>query len=253
MENKKLPEEEILAILRGADELIATGGRNLLAKILKGSREKKVLQLGLDSSPVYGYFKGVKLEEVMEKIDWMIDYDFLDIEYSGKLPMLVFTERGWHIERDKRADEFLREWDGWIVGNKPDPDMTYLKDRNRKMILLFLEKVRETQDKRYIPYLEAWKKVDYRKVRERINSVIQSLETGETPDYQATQEREAIVKEALQGLEPQDLYLKCWECGNRFLFEVGEQQFYKKMGFQDPKRCPECRMQRDIDNHFFDF
>ncbi|WP_040979505.1 RQC-minor-1 family DNA-binding protein [Oceanobacillus jeddahense] len=252
MVDNKLSEEEILAILRAADELIAQGGRSLLAKILKGSREKKVLQLGLDACPAYGYFKGVKLEEVMEKIDWMIDHDFLDIEYSGKLPMIVFTERGWHIERDKYADEFLHEWDDWLAEGKPAPDMTYLKDRNRNMIFLFLEKMRETQDKRYIPYLEAWKQVDYRKVRERINSVIRSLETEETPDYQAIQERESSLKEALKGDEPQDLYVKCWECGDRFLFSVGEQQFYRKMGFHDPKRCPECRMERDMDN-FLDF
>ncbi|MFD1067473.1 RQC-minor-1 family DNA-binding protein [Oceanobacillus locisalsi] len=252
MEAKRLSEADILAILRGADELIAQGGRSLLAKILKGSREKKVLELGLDDCPVYGCFKGVKLEEVLEKIDWMFDHDFLDIEYSGKLPMIVFTERGWYIERDKRADEFLREWDKWIAEDRSAPDMTYLKDRNRKMIFLILEKARESQNKQYIPYLEAWKQIDYRKVRERITSVIQSLETGETPDFQAIQEREVMLKEALQGDAPQDLYIKCWECGNRFLFSIGEQQFYRKMGFHDPKRCPECRMEREMSD-FLDF
>ena len=41
---RRLNDEEIKAILRAADELIATGGRNLLAKILKGSKDKKVLE-----------------------------------------------------------------------------------------------------------------------------------------------------------------------------------------------------------------
>ncbi|WP_309228320.1 zinc-ribbon domain containing protein [Virgibacillus saliphilus] len=27
----------------------------------------------------------------------------------------------------------------------------------------------------------------------------------------------------------------------RFLFTVGEQQFYKQKGFVKPKRCPSCR------------
>lgn len=53
---KNLPFEEIKAILRGADELIAVGGRSLLAKILKGSKDKKLLQYGLDKSPVYGFY-----------------------------------------------------------------------------------------------------------------------------------------------------------------------------------------------------
>lgn len=79
---------------RLSEEEIKARGRMLLAKILKGSREKKVLQLELDKCPAYGYFKKEKLEEIMKKIDWMIDYDFLDIQYSGKLPMIIFTERG---------------------------------------------------------------------------------------------------------------------------------------------------------------
>ena len=45
---QNLPAEEIRKILRAADELISTGGRNLLVKILKGSKDKKVLEYELD-------------------------------------------------------------------------------------------------------------------------------------------------------------------------------------------------------------
>ncbi|WP_255454413.1 hypothetical protein [Oceanobacillus sp. AG] len=38
-----LTKNEKLAILRAADELIATGGRNLLSKILKDPARKKCL------------------------------------------------------------------------------------------------------------------------------------------------------------------------------------------------------------------
>ncbi|MGJ7923057.1 RQC-minor-1 family DNA-binding protein [Neobacillus sp. LXY-4] len=88
----------------------------------------------------------------------MIDNDFLDIKYFGKLPMIIFTERGWMIEANERADEFLREWDQWLEEGRSNPEMSYLKDRNRNMILLLLEKIKETKDKKYIPYLEAWEK-----------------------------------------------------------------------------------------------
>ncbi|MCD8509454.1 MAG: superfamily II DNA helicase, partial [Bacillus sp. (in: Bacteria)] len=127
---KQLTEEEIKVILRAADEIIARGGRTLLAKILKGSKEKRVLELELDRSPVYGYFKSEKLDEIIQKIDWMIDYDFLDIEYFRKLPMIVFTERGWQIEADQYTDELLNEWREWLKQGKQSPDMTNLKDRN---------------------------------------------------------------------------------------------------------------------------
>jgi hypothetical protein len=36
----QLPKEEIRTILRGADDLIMSGGRTLLARILKGLRER---------------------------------------------------------------------------------------------------------------------------------------------------------------------------------------------------------------------
>jgi len=52
-----LPFEEMKSILRGTDDLIMRGGRSLLAKVLKGSKEKKVLELKLDRSPVYGCYK----------------------------------------------------------------------------------------------------------------------------------------------------------------------------------------------------
>ncbi len=47
-----LPKEDVFAILRAADELIGKGGRNMLVKILKGSKEKRLLELGLDACPM---------------------------------------------------------------------------------------------------------------------------------------------------------------------------------------------------------
>ncbi|MFZ5651750.1 MAG: zinc-ribbon domain containing protein [Bacillota bacterium] len=35
--------------------------------------------------------------------------------------------------------------------------------------------------------------------------------------------------------------LKCWECGDRFIFEASEQKYFEKRGWEDPKRCPSCR------------
>jgi hypothetical protein len=86
-----LPIEEIKVILRGADGLIASGGRTLLAKILKGSRDKKVLELNLGSCPVYGYYQRLSIDEITAKIDWLLIHDFLAIEYNGRLPFSSFA------------------------------------------------------------------------------------------------------------------------------------------------------------------
>lgn len=47
-EIRDLPMEDIWMILRGADELISTGGRSMLAKILKGLKNKKILEYKLN-------------------------------------------------------------------------------------------------------------------------------------------------------------------------------------------------------------
>jgi len=51
---RHLAEDEIRAVLGAADELIA-GCRNMLARILKGSKDKKILEFGLAQCPAYGY------------------------------------------------------------------------------------------------------------------------------------------------------------------------------------------------------
>ncbi len=245
-----LSHDEIKAILRGVDGIILQGGRTLLAKILKGSKEKKVLELGLDKSPVYGYYRAEKLEEVMRKIGWMLDHDFLDIEYQGKLPMIVFTERGWLIEVDQMADELIYEWKDWIHQGVLEPDMLYLKDRNREMILLMLEKIKESGNKEFIAYLNLWEKVEYKKVRAAIRETINLLEENKQGDSKAAKERNLILNEALLGSAPQDLLLKCYECGDRFTFSIGEQQFFKQKGFALPKRCSGCRESRELEKFF---
>lgn len=47
MEAKRLSEADILAILRGADELIAEGGRSLLAKNFKRIAGEKSIGAGI--------------------------------------------------------------------------------------------------------------------------------------------------------------------------------------------------------------
>jgi hypothetical protein len=56
--------------------------------------------------------------------------------------------------------------------------MVYLKDTNRAMILSLLDKVEATRNPKYVPLLIAWQQVDYRKVRERIQTVIDGLLQG---------------------------------------------------------------------------
>jgi hypothetical protein len=88
--------------------------------------------------------------------------------------VLVYTPQGWAIEKETSAEELLDGFDVKLAVGGP-PDTEYLKDRNREMIFLLLDKVRATRDAKYIPLLEAWEKIDYKKVRHRIRQVIDAL------------------------------------------------------------------------------
>lgn len=174
-DTSNLAEEEIKAILRAADELINTGGRSMLAKILKGSKDRKILEYHLDNCPSYGYYNSITLENITHKIDWMIKNNYLNIVYNGRLPILVFSDLGWSIERETYAEELFHK----ITDDADQYSLKVInemKNTNREVVYDVLEKIRKTGDGKYIETLEKWKAVEVRKVRERISSVIRSIE-----------------------------------------------------------------------------
>ncbi|MBZ9633696.1 RQC-minor-1 family DNA-binding protein [Clostridium sp. FP1] len=171
---REMPMEDIRAIVRGADDLIMSGGRNLLAKILKVSKEKKLLELKLNESPVYGYFKELKIDDILARVDWCIENEYLDIEYDYRLPLLIYTKKGWEIEKDIYSDEFLQKINE-VCFTKNYDFVLQLKDRNRELIIMLLDKIAATGSRQYIPVLEAWEKIEYKKVQKKINGIIKKL------------------------------------------------------------------------------
>lgn len=175
----KLQPEEIRAILRAADELIATAGRNMLVKILKGSKDKKVLEYKLDECPAYGYYHDLTMDEIGKRVDYMIVKRYLRIEYSGRLPMLVFTDKGWEIERDTYTKEWYGRFQDAVETKVVSLNMfEELKIVNRQVVFGLLDMIKESRDRRYIPLLKAWQKGEVRKVGEKIGKVIAQLETA---------------------------------------------------------------------------
>jgi hypothetical protein len=110
----------------------------------------------------------------MDRIDWVILNGYLAIEYDGRLPLLVYTERGWAIERETYAEELFRKLDEAAEGISFF-DVSQLKDKPREMIWRLLTKIEEKGDAKYVALLEAWEKIDYKKVRQRIRGVIGRL------------------------------------------------------------------------------
>ena len=169
-EIKDLPQEDIQMILRGADELISTGGRSMLAKMLKGSKDKKIFEYKLNECPAYGYYQDMKLDDISKCIDWMIKEDYLRIEYDYRLPVLVFSEKGWQIEKETFAQELYQRM-CLDVEEKKARVIFEMKEVNRQVVMCVLDKIEKDGTKEFLPYLEAWKMLEVKKVAARIIEV----------------------------------------------------------------------------------
>lgn len=169
-EIKDLPQEDIQMILRGADELISTGGRSMLAKILKGSKDKTIFKYKLNECPAYGYYQDMKLDDISKCIDWMIKEDYLRIEYDYRLPLLVFSEKGWQIEKETFAQELYQRM-CLDVEEKKARVIFEMKEVNRQVVMCVLDKIEKEGTEEFLPYLEAWKILEVKKVAARIAEV----------------------------------------------------------------------------------
>lgn len=240
LKNMPLPEPELRAILRAADDIIAEGGRTLLSKILKGSKERKLVELGLDRNPSYGFYQNLTLEQIMFKVDETIRTGYLETEFNGKLPMIVYTPRGWVIERERRAEEFVQEWDRWLENDTIPVSMEYLKERNRGMMFLFLYKILCSGNKNYIPFLTMWERIDFKKVQAEIRHVIKALKRRDELDDTAWKQ---LIRERAQSLlvrSRDPIILACRQCGDPFLFDETNPECYTSEGLQFPSKCSRC-------------
>ena len=172
---KELPEDEIRMILRGADDIMGSGGRGLLARILKGSRQKAVLEHELDKSPAYGALGGLSLEQITARIDWLIIEGYLRIEYDYRLPLLVYTKRGWEIERETYANELLGRLDQLVAESDAVGDITWLTEKNPEVLQLILEKIADTGNPKYLPVLKRWQNKATRRISNYIRETRRAL------------------------------------------------------------------------------
>ena len=169
-EIRDLPMEDIRMILRGADELISTGGRSILAKILKGSKDKKILEYKLNECPAYGYYHDMKLDDISKCIDWMIKKDYLRIKYDYRLLLLVFSEKGWEIEKETFAEELYQRF-CLDIKEKNARVIFEMKEVNRQVVMRVLDKIEKDGTEEFLTCLEAWKLLEVKKVATRIAKI----------------------------------------------------------------------------------
>ena len=175
---QRLTDAEIRVMLRGADDLIMRGGRGLLAKVLKGSKQKVIFEKELDQSPVYGALSELSITEITARIDWLIIDGYLAIAYDYRLPLLVYTSLGWTIERETYADELLARLDRCMEDDNVDHDLSWLTEKNPGVLELVLERIAESGDRNYLPVLARWRKLSSKRFGRRIGRSVRALTQG---------------------------------------------------------------------------
>lgn len=167
-------QKDIDNILRAADEIIATAGRAMLAKILKGSKDKKVLEFKLDECPSYGYYNSMTISEITKIVDWMIINDYLDIDYNYQLPLIVFSKKGWELYKPVYADELYSKI--LVVADNSETDLiNQLLKTNREVVKILLLQVGASKNIGVIRFLENWKENEVKKVRSMIIGAINAI------------------------------------------------------------------------------
>ena len=58
--------------------------------------------------------------------------------------------------------------------------------------------------------------------------------------------KEALGARATERTHYRPITLKCDDCGNQFIFSVGEQKYFADRGFRRPKRCESCHIRREF-------
>jgi superfamily II DNA helicase RecQ len=169
-------EQEIRVILRAADDITSMAGRTMLAKILKGSKDKKLLEKELNLCPSYGYYNHLTIEAITKIIDWMIVKDYLDIDYNGLLPVIVFSDKGWELYKPIYVEELCQ----LILSVNEATSNTFvekLMKTNREVITILLLKIGESKNIGFIRFLRKWERVEVKKVRIIINAAIVKLKS----------------------------------------------------------------------------
>lgn len=75
-------------------------GAALIAEVLKGSKNKKVLQLGFDRLSTYGLLQGYTLQEIRDLINLLIAEDYLGLT-EGEYPVVKLGQKGLAVLRNR--------------------------------------------------------------------------------------------------------------------------------------------------------
>jgi len=82
-------------------------GTTLIVRMLHGSREQRVQQLGLDYLSTYGIMRDTDRMKIREYIDVLVEQGYL-VQTTGSFPVLQTTNRAWEVLRGGTRVSYAR-------------------------------------------------------------------------------------------------------------------------------------------------
>lgn len=77
-------------------------GKTMIAQVLTGSRNKKVIDFGFDKLTTYGILRGTSAKEVSDFIEFIISENYLGVEH-GQFPIIYVTANGKDVLTGKQT------------------------------------------------------------------------------------------------------------------------------------------------------
>lgn len=170
-----MSDEERDAVLLAADELIAKGGRDLLAQVLKGIHSEVVLAAEAEKTKGFGSLASLSLAQIEAMIDKILADDLLRIEpYLGR-PLLVHSPAGWERTKELLAARIVARFRDRAASGDAKGVYGEIARIHREVKLLVLERVTTSADARLTPVLEAWRERETKPMKRRIGEVLDRL------------------------------------------------------------------------------
>jgi hypothetical protein len=171
----RLRQGDLIVILRAAGDLNGRGDAEMLAAVLKGTRSTELRRLGLVDSPVFAAFEATDEEHILKRIMSAVQDGYLQFDHASAENRLVLTPTGRTIANRTLALELLSDFEARLDEGQPvDPSELCFEDR--AVIDQLLAHIQDSQDRKYIPLLEAWEPFENKKTRARISQVLESLQ-----------------------------------------------------------------------------
>ena len=120
------------------------------------------------------------MDEIGQRVDWMIRKDYLRVEYDYRLPVIIYSPIGWEIEKRQCALELYQTICNAAKAGDEAIIEKLKEHTNRQVVLILLELIEERGDPSLIPFLERWREVEVKKLKSRIGGIIKAISERQT-------------------------------------------------------------------------